>query len=46
MRFSIVTPSFNPSFWIGLCIASVADRGWKSRTSCRTRGRLTEHSTG
>ena len=27
MRFSVVTPSFNPSFWIGLCIASVADQG-------------------
>jgi len=27
MRFSVVTLSFNPSFWIGLCIASVADQG-------------------
>ena len=27
MRFSIVTPSFNPSPWLPLCIASVADQG-------------------
>jgi glycosyltransferase involved in cell wall biosynthesis len=26
MRFSIVTPSFNPSPWLPLCIASVADQ--------------------
>jgi len=27
LRFSIVTPSFNPSPWLPLCIASVADQG-------------------
>jgi glycosyltransferase involved in cell wall biosynthesis len=27
MRFSIVTPSFNPSPWLPMCIASVADQG-------------------
>jgi glycosyltransferase involved in cell wall biosynthesis len=27
MRFSIITPSFNPSPWLPLCIASVADQG-------------------
>jgi glycosyltransferase involved in cell wall biosynthesis len=27
MRFSVVTPSFNPSPWLPLCIASVADQG-------------------
>jgi glycosyltransferase involved in cell wall biosynthesis len=27
MRFSIVTPSFNPSHWLPMCIASVADQG-------------------
>jgi glycosyltransferase involved in cell wall biosynthesis len=27
MRFSIVTPSFNPSPWLPLCIASIADQG-------------------
>ena len=27
MRFSVVTPSFNPSPWLTLCIASVADQG-------------------
>ena len=26
MRFSIITPSFNPSPWLRLCIASVADQ--------------------
>jgi len=26
MRFSIITPSFNPSPWLPLCIASVADQ--------------------
>ncbi len=26
MRFSIITPSFNPSPWLALCIASVADQ--------------------
>jgi glycosyltransferase involved in cell wall biosynthesis len=26
MRFSIITPSFNPSPWLNLCIASVADQ--------------------
>jgi glycosyltransferase involved in cell wall biosynthesis len=27
MRFSIITPSFNPSPWLPFCIASVADQG-------------------
>ena len=27
MRFSVITPSFNPSPWLRLCIASVADQG-------------------
>jgi glycosyltransferase involved in cell wall biosynthesis len=27
MRFSVITPSFNPSPWLPLCIASVADQG-------------------
>ena len=27
MRFSVITPSFNPSPWLKLCIASVADQG-------------------
>lgn len=27
MRFSVITPSFNPSPWLSLCIASVADQG-------------------
>jgi glycosyltransferase involved in cell wall biosynthesis len=27
MRFSIITPTFNPSPWLQLCIASVADQG-------------------
>jgi len=27
MRFSVITPSFNPSTWLPLCIASVADQG-------------------
>lgn len=26
MRFSVITPSFNPSPWLSLCIASVADQ--------------------
>src|SRR5262249_54200127 len=26
MRFSVITPSFNPSPWLALCIASVADQ--------------------
>jgi glycosyltransferase involved in cell wall biosynthesis len=26
MRFSVITPSFNPSPWLPLCIASVADQ--------------------
>ena len=26
MRFSVITPSFNPSPWLNLCIASVADQ--------------------
>lgn len=26
MRFSVITPSFNPSPWLRLCIASVADQ--------------------
>jgi glycosyltransferase involved in cell wall biosynthesis len=26
MRFSVITPSFNPSTWLPLCIASVADQ--------------------
>lgn len=27
MRFSVITPSFNPSPWLKLCIASIADQG-------------------
>ena len=27
MRFSVITPSYNPSPWLPLCIASVADQG-------------------
>src|SRR6266545_4953478 len=27
MRFSVITPSFNPSPWLPLCLASVADQG-------------------
>lgn len=27
MRFSVITPSFNPSPWLPLCIASIADQG-------------------
>src|SRR5262245_57026405 len=26
MRFSVITPSFNPSPWLRLCVASVADQ--------------------
>ena len=26
MRFSVITPSFNPTPWLPLCIASVADQ--------------------